>query len=169
MSPTIPSSPARGTPTPNEAYCRHLDTCMAGSPRGLLQNLLSSSTERVRCVITSPRPIAFSASMSKGLIHNVLVRLQLSSPCSRLKPNSRPTRRAPSSKAAHVFVPDVRTRPFGSSRSFFTRAGKIKRRFQGTPWRGPASDFFRRRRRSHIARCRLEWMENAYSALCTRS
>ena len=44
---------------------------------------------------------------------------------------------------------------------------KMKARFQGTPQSVPASDFFRRRRRFHVARGRLEWIEHTYSTLCT--
>ena len=66
-----------------------------------------------------------------------------------------------------MFVPDVSTRPFGSSRTFSLDPGKMKGRCQGTLQPVPASDFFRRRHRFHVVRGRLEWIEHAYSALCT--
>ena len=47
--------------------------------------------------------------------------------------------------------------------------GKFMWRFQGTPRCDSASDFFRRRRRFHVAHPGLKKIKNAYSALCARS
>ena len=146
-------------PVPNTAT-RPLSPTMPSSPCSATRGL-GYTDGRVTAGPTSEFEISLDRTGS--------VRLQFSMLSSKIRATSCPTRRAPSPKAAHVFVPDVRTRPFGSSLSFFTRPGKIKRRSQGTPQLAPASDFFRRRHRFHSARCRLEWMENAYYALCTRS